>query len=107
MKQTLYGGVRAEVLADDEEDERATLESLDRYFEEMRQRRAESTALVAEFDRADEDDGGSRGGEKVNATSANPAEREAQRRGRAPWRCSSSVTQPSLLRSAASKRLPS
>ena len=50
----LYERVRAEVLGDDEEDEQALLESIDRFIDDMRERRAENASFLTGFDRADE-----------------------------------------------------
>ena len=79
--QPLYERIRREVLADDEEDERATLESLDRHFEEMRRRRAENTALLAEFDRADEEADGRKDGADDGDGDGGGGARDGQDRG--------------------------
>ena len=53
----LYERIRREVLVDSEEDDEALLESIDRFIDDMRERRLENTAILAEFERA-EDEGG-------------------------------------------------
>jgi hypothetical protein len=45
----LYERIRSEVLVEDEEDERATLDSIDQFFEDMRQRRLANAAILAEW----------------------------------------------------------
>jgi hypothetical protein len=52
----LYERIRGEVIDQDHEDEQATLESIDQFFEDMRQRRLANTAILAELERGEDDD---------------------------------------------------
>jgi hypothetical protein len=62
----LYERIRGEVLGQDQEDEQATLDSIDQFFEDMRQRRLANTAILAEFEHEEADEGGA-GGEEEEA----------------------------------------
>ena len=49
-----YERIRKEVLAEDEADEQEVLDSIDRFIDDMRVRRAENAKVLAEFEAEDE-----------------------------------------------------
>jgi hypothetical protein len=53
----LYERIRREVLVDDNEDEQAVLDSIDRFLEDMRERRQANDAILAEIARSDDAEG--------------------------------------------------